>query len=197
MAAQPSVEELLLLFFNRGNSSVGKGREFVQRSSLERRTAAPRSPARATRPSWTRSCPRECRTGLASIASPASSSRRSWRPPTTTHHDPDAQPRLLAEHLPDAKIEVHPDASHRLASSIGRLRREVDGHPLLSSAESSVGSHCSSRRRARTGRRRPSRLGVPATARPRSCRTCTDPTGPAGLQVERTRERSDRTPSSL
>jgi hypothetical protein len=25
MAAQPSVEELLLLFFNRGNSSVGKG----------------------------------------------------------------------------------------------------------------------------------------------------------------------------
>jgi predicted alpha/beta-hydrolase family hydrolase len=35
MAEQPSVEELLLVFFSRGKSSVGKGREFVQRSSLE------------------------------------------------------------------------------------------------------------------------------------------------------------------
>jgi pimeloyl-ACP methyl ester carboxylesterase len=112
MAEQPCADGLLYLFFERSETSAAKGREFVQRifTRSEGRDAEVARTAYAAQLDafCTWGIPDPTRLGrLAGIRQPvlvANGDHDVMVPTPNTH--------LLAEHLPDARVEIYPDAGH-------------------------------------------------------------------------------------
>jgi pimeloyl-ACP methyl ester carboxylesterase len=109
---QPGAEGLLFLFFEKSETSVAKGREFVERiftreegrdADVTRDTYLAQLDAFTT---WGIPDPTRLNR-LAGIRQPvlvANGDNDIMVPTPNTH--------LLAEHLPDARIEIYPDAGH-------------------------------------------------------------------------------------
>jgi pimeloyl-ACP methyl ester carboxylesterase len=112
MTTEPDADTLLYLFFERSATSVAKGRDFVERiyARTEDRDAD------VTRAAYTAQLDALTAWGipepsrlerLAGIRQPvlvANGSNDIMVPTPNTH--------LLAEHLPDAQLEIYPDAAH-------------------------------------------------------------------------------------